>query len=308
MDNEDIGEFGDTEDIDALFGYSQRMNWEFGNFADEFDIRSQALNLSGEKSRSREKEKFQNSNRPNSGDSMKIEYPRKPDLDNLLNLHYNHLESTYPDYLLPLDSMGSADTHEPSTEGIADIPRTADSSTQPKQRKRSAHLGRDRSCCNCEKTKCLKMYCACYRKGLPCSERCRCRSCYNTVQNQKAILISKESQRVQAEKEKLERQEHAHDHAHHEHEHHSHDHQHGERGFEYENMDENVNAGNGAPLQKPVEEIFCSCRMSFCEKSYCACARAQKKCSPKCKCFHCKNSFGPRPLPPPFHPPLIKCY
>jgi Tesmin/TSO1-like CXC domain, cysteine-rich domain len=40
------------------------------------------------------------------------------------------------------------------------------------------------------------------------------------------------------------------------------------------------------------EETFCNCRMSFCEKSYCVCARKGTGCSSMCKCFHCKNSHG----------------
>lgn len=44
--------------------------------------------------------------------------------------------------------------------------------------------------------------------------------------------------------------------------------------------------------QTETETIFCNCRMSFCEKSYCACARNGLGCSKLCKCFNCKNPNG----------------
>ena len=39
-------------------------------------------------------------------------------------------------------------------------------------------------------------------------------------------------------------------------------------------------------------EVSCNCKMSFCEKSYCACNKSGRGCSSLCKCFHCKNQFG----------------
>lgn len=44
--------------------------------------------------------------------------------------------------------------------------------------------------------------------------------------------------------------------------------------------------------QTETEEIFCNCRMSFCEKSYCVCARKGMGCSKLCNCFNCKNPKG----------------
>ena len=39
-------------------------------------------------------------------------------------------------------------------------------------------------------------------------------------------------------------------------------------------------------------QTFCNCKMSFCEKSYCPCAREGGGCSAMCKCFNCKNPHG----------------
>ena len=57
-------------------------------------------------------------------------------------------------------------------------------------------------------------------------------------------------------------------------------------------------------------EVYCSCRRSFCEKSYCPCLRNKTGCSPKCKCFHCKNTFGHKAVfdMQPYEPQPIKCY
>jgi hypothetical protein len=33
--------------------------------------------------------------------------------------------------------------------------------------------------CLCAKSKCLKLYCACFAKGVYCGEACKCQSCHN---------------------------------------------------------------------------------------------------------------------------------
>ena len=34
-------------------------------------------------------------------------------------------------------------------------------------------------CCNCKKSRCLKLYCECFAAGRPCGELCKCKDCYN---------------------------------------------------------------------------------------------------------------------------------
>lgn len=117
----------------------------------------------------------------------------------------------------------------------------------------------ERIYCNCEKTKCLKMYCTCFRNGVPCGHGCRCKNCSNKANSHDAIKLNRAEQ---CKKEVLE-------------------------------------------MQENTSEVFCNCRTSFCEKSYCACARTKNGCSARCKCFHCKNSFGSRSQP--FQMP-INCF
>lgn len=109
----------------------------------------------------------------------------------------------------------------------------------------------ERIYCNCEKTKCLKMYCTCFRNGVACGHGCRCKNCSNKADCHEARKVSRGEQ---CQKE-------------------------------------------AAVMQENTSEVFCNCRTSFCEKSYCACARTKNGCSARCKCFHCKNSFGSRSQP-----------
>eukprot|EP00937_MAST-01D_sp_MAST-1D-sp2_P005734 g5734.t1 len=48
-----------------------------------------------------------------------------------------------------------------------------------------------RDYCTCTRTKCLKLYCICYRDGKPCGERCECKDCKNTVPSYKAKLADR---------------------------------------------------------------------------------------------------------------------
>lgn len=111
-----------------------------------------------------------------------------------------------------------------------------------------SHLLAPRPVCNCKNSKCLKLYCACFRKGIACCVECKCADC----QNNNRGLSSNSLKRKQ----------------------------------------------RNAIHRAEAEESCCNCRMSFCEKSYCVCARNGKGCGPNCKCFNCKNpqgAKGPQP-------------
>ncbi len=171
-------------------------------------------------------------------------------------------ESRYPQYN-PLDCediLGEMEADRSATSASVTISTSA-------HRKMST-VSREKQFCNCEKSKCLKMYCACFRQGLSCSDMCRCKQCSNTVEHRmKGLHADNVQQQV------------------------SDTHQ--------DNADMNI--------ESMITDVYCSCRTSFCEKSYCACARNKNGCSAKCKCFHCKNHFG---LKPKFDhmPAMVKCY
>ena len=119
-------------------------------------------------------------------------------------------------------------------------------------RRKVSNAREDKNYCNCEKIKCNKLYCTCYRNGLGCSERCRCRDCLNTKHNlkqEKEDHLNLMTCRDEAQYEM---------------------------------------GGN--------DEVYCSCRSNFCEKSYCACFKSGLGCGPKCKCFHCKNKYERRDI------------
>ena len=50
----------------------------------------------------------------------------------------------------------------------------------------------DNNYCNCIKTKCVKMYCICFRKGLPCGSHCNCRDCENTPGNHESNKLHRQ--------------------------------------------------------------------------------------------------------------------
>lgn len=52
---------------------------------------------------------------------------------------------------------------------------------------------------------------------------------------------------------------------------------------------------NESMISIPKQVISCSCKMTYCEKSYCTCSRNQQGCSHLCSCYSCKNYFGTRP-------------
>lgn len=61
------------------------------------------------------------------------------------------------------------------------------------------------------------------------------------------------------------------------------------------NVKKSKNSSESSDTEQPRKrEEGCSCRMSYCEKSYCSCAKEQKGCSAKCACYNCKNSYGTR--------------
>ena len=54
-----------------------------------------------------------------------------------------------------------------------------------KRRRKRKRTHSKREFCTCKRSKCLKLYCICYREGVPCGEKCQCIGCDNIVKREK---------------------------------------------------------------------------------------------------------------------------
>lgn len=116
--------------------------------------------------------------------------------------------------------------------------------------------GKERQCCNCKKTKCLKMYCSCFATGQFC-EGCRCLDCLNlkqyTKEREKAYVRI-----VQNNPDALDRRLDM---------------------MKYNNkIAKSINTGTR-----------CNCAKSECTMEYCRCFSLGVKCGAECKCKGCHN-------------------
>ena len=94
---------------------------------------------------------------------------------------------------------------------------------------------KDKPCCSCTKTKCIKKYCECFANKRFCKD-CHCQDCMN-------------------------------------------------RFSFYSNNNNNIR------YLTENDKITCTCTKSNCNKKYCECYKAGKKCNDKCRCLNCMNSL-----------------
>jgi len=111
--------------------------------------------------------------------------------------------------------------------------------TPPKPPSKPRSANTDGVSCMCMKTKCIKMYCICFSRGMACGGECSCKECNNTPAH---VMTRTEEKRI-------------------------------------------------PPIDTPGG---CNCKMSYCEKSYCSCARDKEGCTALCTCYNCKNPHGSR--------------
>lgn len=112
--------------------------------------------------------------------------------------------------------------------------------------------------CSCPKSKCVALYCDCFKAGRRCHpNRCSCLDCKNTIAESGI-----DGARTKAIRNILARNP---------------------RAFN--------TAGMGNPLHKlPPGEIACNCVRSKCLKLYCSCFHHGKTCRPDtCTCVGCEN-------------------
>jgi len=109
-------------------------------------------------------------------------------------------------------------------------------------------------CCNCKKSRCLKLYCECFAAGTFC-EGCKCVNCLNKPEyeeERKNAFVQINQKNPVALQRKL--------------------------------------SMNDDQFEKSEKmSMGCNCTKSGCMKAYCECYKAGVTCSIGCRCINCKN-------------------
>ncbi|KAL4466512.1 hypothetical protein ABPG72_000719 [Tetrahymena utriculariae] len=128
-----------------------------------------------------------------------------------------------------------------------------------------ANQGEDRKiCCNCKRTKCLKLYCECFAASRMC-EGCTCQGCFNKPEF--------EAMRKEARQAILDRNNSAFD-----------------PKIDSQSKLKQLCNEEGIDNEQKVHSKGCNCKKSNCLKKYCECYQLGVKCTKLCKCDNCRNT------------------
>lgn len=135
------------------------------------------------------------------------------------------------------------------TETISN-PKCRQERKKPKKKRPSRQKG-----CNCNRSKCLRLHCVCFKNGLYCNENCRCQNCFNNVACAEIVdKVNRSTQEINP------------------------------HAFEADVIE--------VPLGEEVVRVTkgCRCSKNFCLKNYCECRKKGLRCSSLCRCSDCRNS------------------
>ena len=122
--------------------------------------------------------------------------------------------------------------------------------------------------CRCVSTKCLKLYCNCFKAGIYCHKECKCVDCHNNESHMNEVVLEGLKKIVKLKDSK-----------------------------KHEQKPQDVSK-LGLLQNYNFEEtnLFkgCSCFKTKCEFNYCECFKRKAGCTYLCTCVDCANPIGKR--------------
>ena len=177
---------------------------------------------------------------PTNPTSPKLEY------DEFYQTHLNFDKNTYEFVPFATDRNRVSSLEDPTTQKQL-------KTTKLSKDKSSLPIKKEISGCLCSKTKCLRLYCKCFKNSGFCSPECGCTDCFNTESTHHFELRNQ----ILAATKSLDK-----------------------NAFDrYEEVKGHLK----------VNSKGCNCKKG-CQNQHCSCFKEGIGCSPICKCTTCQNS------------------